>query len=312
MKIELRISSSFLSGSACDMRNFLILISSLDTKSLVSNDIQFGSAFHFFAAEMIRSKGDFAKSLIGARNIQAKPCEVKYGKKHLSESLYLTNVVTDWWDWKQEKDNFNILEVDGEPLVEKSFKLTVYEDDDLIIYLCGTIDKIGKFDKGPYGIGDYKTTSKTEQDIYFLTYKLRVQVRTYLYAIMQHAKLYPDSVWAMMAATPLVFFIDGIFLSPPSKGSMAEFVRSEMFSYKELGMDEFEILLNHKVAELVHMFKVWKSSEIKPYRNGILEGLCDYCKFARICSSASTPLLQNAIIKQHYVTRVYDPLNYND
>lgn len=310
MKAELKINASFLSGSACSLRNYFILIASLDTKNQIPIEIQFGSAFHQFASTIIKSNGNFGHSLMQARAVQALPCHVGYNKDYMTSPAYLTNVVTDWWDWYQESNNFEILVVDGEPLVEKSFKLKVFEDEYLIIWLCGTIDKIGKFKNGAYGIGDYKTTSKPDKSVYFDQYRLRVQLRTYLYAIQQHGILYPDSVFAKMSSTPLVAFIEGIFLTPPSKGSMASFQKSDMFQAKDMGLDEYERLLQQKIHELVNMWRDYNENKIIPERVGMLEGLCDYCKFAPICANKHNPILEQAVIKQHYITKLYDPMTF--
>lgn len=308
-KTELRINASFLNGSACDLRNYFILIASIDNKGVLPIEIVFGSAFHTFAADMIRLNGDFGKALSNAKAVQAQPSEIGYRKDFLADKAYLTNVCTDWWDWHKSSDNFQILSVNGEPLVEKSFKLKVYEDDKLVIYLCGTIDKIGKFEKGAYGFGDYKTTSKSDKEIFFAMYRLRVQLRTYMWAITQHAKLYPDSIWSEICATPLVAFIDGIFLKSPSKGSMAEFVRSEMFPVKTMDLEGYEFMLQRKVQEIANMWHEAQAGTI-PMQTGILEGLCDYCKYAPICANYHNPIIKEAVMKQHFVNKTYDPMTF--
>src|SRR5208337_2053637 len=63
------------------------------------------------------------------------------------------------------------------PATEISFKIPFYEDENLIVNLCGTIDMIGKFSCGCYTIGDWKNTTYWMEDEYLNQYAISKQLR---------------------------------------------------------------------------------------------------------------------------------------
>lgn len=343
-KFIVRLDASLMSQSGCRLRTYLKLFEQLNTQQ-VSNEIQFGTAFHYFAAEVKRNGGNFGKAFNGAKEIHARPCSITPKKEYLQEVSFLTKVCDDWYEWHEEKDSFEILfleetcahcqgsgtiDIDNELspvkcgycnssgkvkkyLVEQTFSIKIYEDDDVIVLLVGTIDKIGKFKNGCYGIGDYKTTAVRDPISYFRPYALSCQLRTYIYAVKKHAELYPDSIWAEMAKTPLVAFIEGIFYKPPSpQHKITEIVRSDCFQFKDWDMKDYEAMLQFKVAEVVHLYYMWRNNTV-PMREGIMTGTCGLyngsCMYFNLCA-APNDNIREQLVNKNYTKKEYDPLSW--
>lgn len=262
---------------------------------------------------MYLTEGNLALSLNAAKGVLAKPSLVETREEYFRDPVYLTSVCFEWWDWHTEKDSFELLkDGNGKPLVEKNFSFTIFEDDNLIIELCGTIDKVGKFKNGPYGIGDYKTTSKWDIQKYFLPSRLSVQLRTYYYAVMWHAKTYPDSIYAEMLKTPIVVFLDGVFLKSPSeraKGKLTTFERSDAMRITPQQMAEYQILLSRKVQQLVAMFYEWKNDKLIPYREGLMVDACKWCTYQNLCAT-DDEIIRASILKRDFVKKEYNPLMF--
>lgn len=309
----LKIDASLLKDSSCSLRTFYTLIGEVQ-EPLVSIDIQFGSAFHHFAATMRQTDGNFALAIKGAKEILARPCLMKPKKEYLADKIYLQGVCYNWWDWAQESDNLELYKLDGQVLAEKNFAFKVYEDEFLIILLCGTIDMLGKVKNGCAAIADYKTTSFKDDKAYFIPYSLSVQLRTYYYAVQWHAKEYPSSIWADMIKQPFGCFIYGIFLEPPSSSKQTRFLRSDLIQFNQADMEEYEMLLRSKIKQIVSMYEAWRINTIKPYREGIINGTCEQkfglCKYAPLCM-ATNETHQGHILRNNYVTRQYDPLLFS-
>lgn len=309
----LRIDASLLRESGCSLRLFYYLLMHYN-EQCVNIDVQFGSAFHHFASTMVKSDGNFALAIKGAKEILARtPVNIKKGKEYLADNRYLQKVCYDWWDWHVEKDNLLITRVDDEPFVEKNFALKVYEDDELIIELCGTMDFLGEIRNGWAAICDYKTTAVKDEEYYFRPYQLSTQLRTYRYAVKRYASLYPDSIWAKLQARMGGCFIYGVFHEPPSSGKDVRFIRSPLIQFKDWEMEEYEILLKQKVEQVRSLYYNFVKQGIVPLREGVINGCCKTewgeCKFASICAEPDA-VIRKHIIAKNYTTRTYDPLTF--
>src|SRR5574338_1651758 len=185
-KQRLNLDASALSISSCDYRLKLTVIDGLK-QPIVNNDTLYGTAFHKFISTMYETNGEFMTAVAAAKKAFAKPCVIKSTKKHLTEN-HLLKTCLDFWEHFGQKDDFEILHDDkGKPLVEVTFEILIYESEHLEIYLCGTIDKIGKFKNGAYAIGDYKVTSSWNIGEYLRPFRLSTQLHTYHWALTELA-----------------------------------------------------------------------------------------------------------------------------
>jgi PD-(D/E)XK nuclease superfamily len=316
-KRKIRIDASFLSSKAgCEEAILQGLLNGY-TFPIPSNDMQFGSAFHFFAAEMYRSGGDNGKAFKGASDILKKPCTIKEGKDYMN-TVYLGTTCFNWWDWHTSKDSIEVIKLpDGTPAVEQSFEFLVYEDSVCEIYLCGTIDKLGKVKNGVYCIDDYKTTSVGRERLdYLAQYELSVQMRTYRYAVAHYAKVAPSSIYAEISKSPVGARITGIFLQGKSKP--AEFITSDVFIFSDADMTEYKFLLESFCIKIARVYKqTIDYAGIANYglnREGMMTGYCGkkygVCDFFKTCVHHHNPAVKQAILDKHFAKRDYNPLMF--
>jgi hypothetical protein len=317
-KYIIRLDASALKESSCLLR--LINISVLGIKeTLTYNDTQYGSAFHTFISELHKTGGNFAEAQLKAVEMNERPSTTRGVKSHLS-SAHLVKTCIDFTKHFQENDQFEILSLDGKPLVEERFEISYYEDSTFAVYLCGTIDAIGKFRGGVYAIRDYKTKGlwanklangddrwiKAEISKYFQQYSMSIQLRFYLYCIkligsMQSdtplGKLFNDNIFGL--------FIEGIFTSSKEP---TRFAKSDVFILKQEDLDEFKNVLDDLIERFIKRIHLGDFDT----RDGIISGSCfenKYaCKYLASCN-APTPITRKMVLNDatKYKVETYDP-----
>jgi hypothetical protein len=211
------------------------------------------------------------------------------------------------------KDDFQVLQIDGKPLVEKNFALPYYSDDDIEVILCGTMDKIGKVKNSNYAVGDYKFTSVWNSVEYLASYALSPQLLFYTLALKLYAKIAPDSDIGKIGLTPVSAFIDGVFLGPDAKKVKLE--RSELFTFKQKQLDEFERLMMSKIMELKEeAIRLEADVTYEIPRYGMFNGACQthygLCKYFRVCS-APDKISRDMMLEKFFTKKEYNPLNFN-
>lgn len=310
MKRTIRINASALKNATCMLRFYRICIEGY--KSPVnSNAIEFGSAVHLFLSSMAITGGDLVVSLAMARKyFQETKMVIDYSKRYLDDQT-LCNVCVQYWSHLQNTDSFKILANEkNEPAVEVTFSNKFYEDDDFIVLLEGTIDKIGKFDNGCFALGDYKTTSipwgndrKQKLEAYFRGHEISPQLRFYRYNIELKAKLEPSTLMTEITARPLGCFIDGIFTS----SNETEFKRSRIHFFSDEDMLEFENMLKGFVTTVITILK----QQTVPPRHGVLNGACaggyKPCSFIDVCN-APGDIAREHVLKNNFIQSEYLPI----
>lgn len=347
MKRTIRINASALKNATCMLRFYRLCIEGY--KSPVnSNAIEFGSAVHLFLSSMAITGGDLVVSLALARKyFQEIKMVIDYSKRYLDDQT-LCNVCVQYWSHLQNTDSFKILSMDVdicekckgrkivyinplevtdkgvpcdlcnstgvhthvEPAVEVTFSNKFYEDDDFIVLLEGTIDKIGKFDNGCFALGDYKTTSipwgsdrKQKLEAYFRGHEISPQLRFYRYNIELKAKLEPSTLMTEITARPLGCFIDGIFTS----SNESEFKRSRIYFFSDEDMLEFENMLKGFVSTVITILK----GQTVPPRHGVLNGACaggyKPCQFLDACL-APGDIARAHVLKNNFIQNEYLPI----
>lgn len=196
--------------------------------------------------------------------------------------------------------------IDG-PATEVTFRIKIYEDDHIIVYLNGTIDSLGQIRNGCFAIGDFKTTKSWNKKEFLERFRLSRQLRVYVLACKLESQNHPDSILGKIGATRMGAFIDGIFLKPNSNDT--EYQRSEVYQFRE-----DDIAGTHKMI-LDFCKKLSDAIRLNYFpKEGILHGTCiqynKECKFAAICANNET--LGQVLLNKYFVKKKYDPLHYND
>ena len=193
------------------------------------------------------------------------------------------------------------------PSTELTFKIPFFEDDNVIINLCGTIDKLGKFVNGIFSIGDWKSTTSWDKELYLDNYALSRQLRVYRLALALMAEKNPDSTLGKIGNSNVGGFIDGIFLSANSLD--VKVVRSEVFQFSKDQLREFKHYLYsfcNRLSELVEC-------GTRGNKTGILNGACTTifgrCKFWDVCRHDGP--LGDMILGRDFSRKIYDPLNFD-
>jgi hypothetical protein len=308
----IKIDASALKNASCMLAFYNTVVEGYTTE-LNNNDVEFGSAVHLFIKIMFETDGNFATAMKAARNYyENKKMIVKYQKKYL-DVLHLCKTCTDYWFWLQNKgSDFQVLvnPTTGIPAVEITFSIKYYEDDYVIIYLEGTIDKLGKFINGCYAIGDYKTTSSRDAMEYFIAYRASTQLKFYLFCIKLYAQQNPGSMIAEACKVGQIgAFIDGVFLNGKDK---TDFHRSEIFFFKDEEMATYKILLDQKITKLVEHIR----DNTIPLPEGMLTDTCSKpensvggawrCRFWNACTQPDSIARQH-VFNHHFVKRPYEP-----
>lgn len=348
----IRLDASALKESACDYRLNMIVIEGYRDK-LPMNDTQYGTAVHKFISMMYLTHGNMMESLKAAKIDFQKPSELREKKDYLTETHFIKTCF-DYWQNFLEKDDFELLidekakcwqckghgldkvnsEIRGcniecaicsgkgtlsSPMVEVTFEIKIYEDEHYIVYLCGTIDKLGKFKNGCYALGDYKTTSSWDIKNYFNQYELSTQLLTYRYAIKKMGEIYPDSLLGHINQFPIGAFIDGVFLKSAKETS---FKRSEVYFTDKKHTDgllqEYEWNLGNIVTNLINDIAL----NHPPSRNGLTNGACAngygtsspngaLCRFFHLCA-CKDDIARAHVLKNNFAKKEYHPLKFHE
>lgn len=203
--------------------------------------------------------------------------------------------------------------IDG-PSTELTFKIPFYEDDYVIINLCGTIDKLGKFAGGIYSIGDWKSTSSWDKEKYLDQYKLNRQLRVYRLACKLEATRNPTSALGKIGNTNVGGFIDGIFLS--AKPNDVNVMRSEVYQFDDNKIKKFENSLINACKDLSTMVKEETNGEMTGILNGACtnvfgkEGIGGKCKFWSVCANDGP--VGDMLLARDFTRKIYEPLSFNE
>ena len=311
--LDINIDASSLSSSGCTLEWYRRVVQGYRAPR-VNNDIIYGVAVHKFIDTMFQTGGDMKAARDAAFKAFRIPKYDKPKKLYMSDERHMLATCFDYWENVVSKEaTFDIIKLpNGKPATELTFRFLWRDYDGVRIWLCGTMDKLGKIKNGCYAVGDYKTTSSWDEDNYFKTYELSVQLRFYIYALKQMAIHYPDSVLGQVGATNVGAFIDALFIK--AKVVENEYKRSDVFQFKPDHMAEFESMLITRVTRFVEHIKLIQEGQFKrPFKEGIIAGCCERkfgkCDFWNVCKSSDD--VAEVLLKRDFITKPYDPLNFN-
>lgn len=193
------------------------------------------------------------------------------------------------------------------PATEITFRIRLYEDDVIIVYLCGTIDRIGKFRNGPFAIRDWKNTTFWNEDEFLSEFELGRQLRVYTLACKLMSELEPQSILGKIGATNMGAMIDAIFVKKEPNEN--KYISSSIMQFGIKDMNEFREQLHRFCSKLsIHI----QHNDFP--REGILNGTCvkrfGKCRFFNVCK-ASNEIIASNLLKRDFKRKMYDPLNFN-
>lgn len=317
LPIDVNIDATSLSASGCLLHFTRKVVEGYRQNHGHGASMVYGIAVHKFIDTMFKT-GDMKVARAAAVKAFSMS-KIDHGKKlYLSDERHMnTTCVMYWQDVIQKEEKFDIIKLpNGEPATEQTFRFLYYTDEYVRIWLCGTMDKIGKFKNGCFAIGDYKSTSaRSDSPIaiktYFSSYQLSCQLRFYKFALLWMAEHQPQSVLGQIGATARVF-IDALFIRPKVVENVYE--RSDVYELTTEHMVEFKALLDMKIQELVTAVQVIHAGG-RPFKYGILNGNCETkwgkCEFWSVCKQQDDKIA-NLVLARDFHQKNFDPLKYNE
>lgn len=307
MKTIYKISSTSLGKSGC-LLNFHRTVALGYKELAMKSNLVYGIAVHKFIDVMFKT-GDMLQAQKKAKEAFALPKLDDKRSMHLSDERHmLTTCLNIWTNWIEEDGEYDVVKVDNIPLTEQTFEFKYYEDDYIIVYLCGTLDSIGQIRNGCYCIRDWKTTSSWDNVGYFKTYELSKQLRFYRLALRIMGEREPESTLGKIGLTNVGACIDAIFIKPNANDNVIK--RSNVFQYRKETIDEFEQSLKVFINELSHAHLLNRIH----LRQGILNGSCESkwgrCAFWNVCCADRQ--VEETLLKRDFKQVKYEPSNYND
>lgn len=305
-KVTIKLDASACKKSACGRHLYFDVIEGLKQPGYIGISLHYGSSCHKFA-EVYPQNKDVAASMAMAHTLFRSKVTDNGSKEWLNIN-HLTGscmALKDWIDGDSSNEYY-VNPVDNKLMCEVRFGLPYMSFPHCDILLCGTIDKVSKFKRGATVIGDYKTTATYKKDDYFTQYRLDPQMMLYRHALEWYAKHTKDNILAEIGSQKIGCYIDAIFLS---KTKDTEIQRSPVMFYSDSEMEDF-------IAELVatcYKLAKWTEDKVWPNREGMFNGACTHlygpCKYFSICS-APDKIAADAMIKNYFIQKPYDPLSY--
>jgi hypothetical protein len=314
--IDINIDSTALGSASCILRLKRTIIGeiidgSIDPlgayKSIPSASIIYGVAVHKFTDVMFKT-GDFPLAREAARKaFSVTKFPPGKNQQHLGDERHLiTTCYNLWTEYIEKESTYDIVQLPTGPATELTFRVLFYEDAFVRIWLCGTIDSIGKFKNGCFAIRDWKTTSMWDKDKYIKQYRLSRQLRIYTLACKLEAAKNPDSTLGRIGSTNMGAFIDAIFVR--SKANENEYVRSDVYQYSEDDLGKFSNTLKQLCGKLS-----WHVQCNDWPKEGILNGTCEgkyECPFWNVCSVNDS--VGSVLLARDFKRKNFDPLKYQD
>jgi len=320
--IEFNIGTTVLSTSGCILNFRRTTIGEIGDNlgayhSIPNASIVYGSAVHKFIDTMYKSGGYFPAAREAAEKaFERRKLPPKETQQWMADSKHLVSTCYNLWQQIESESTFDVITIpvkkpdgtvsDG-PATEITFRILFYEDNHIRVWLCGTIDTIGKFKNGCFAIRDWKTTASYKKDEYMAKFRLSRQLRVYTLACKLEAQNNPDSILGRIGATKMGAFIDAIFLKSNSNNN--EYARGEVYQYSEDDIAAFKLqLTNFCIILSGHVsLNYWPKQGIL---NESCSGMYGLCRFYNVC--AVNDNVGKVLLNRDFTRRPYDPFHNDD
>jgi hypothetical protein len=312
-KPEYYFDASANKESACRRRLFLIIVAGYREKEQ-SPSLSYGSACHRYV-ETLRKTKDHQQGIIDACKYYA-PYSSQWNDKEwrtLSHLMQSCGAYKNFYDSDRDLQSVS-LPIDGVEtvMVEQKFKLKIFENDFFILYLSGTIDEIGLYQKHKFVIIDRKTSS----------YYFKIDETLKMYQQSSQMLFYKYIAELSLNLKNLEVLIEGIFINSKEK---TKIVRTpEPFEYEPWRMKFFKDQLNETIKNLIvdltdyHMrFYGQDITDKEIFPMNFLA--CDSsrydkdkigaCKFFNICANSDSGIREH-MIKRDFIVKQYNPMMF--
>jgi hypothetical protein len=341
--IDINLDSTALGSAGCILNLHRTVVDGY-TEPIRDAKLIYGVAIHKYIDMMYKTKGHIPTARAEAKLAFSVPKADFRGKSpHLMDENHMIGTAFGTWEMYVKPDTeFELVELNlpcwkckgsgsvsnplgGElqtnqvcsvcngqksclqPASEVTFRILYYQDDIVRIYLCGTIDNIGKIKGGCYAIRDFKTTSTWSKKEYFSQYERARQLRIYTISLKLMAALEPDSILGQIGKTNTGVFIDAIFIKPSL--SDTSYGRSSVFTYRDSDLDAFRLTLDDQCKRLSQAIKTGYLPQ-EGLVNGACTGQWGKCKFWNVCNSSED--IAKVLLARDFKQKPFSPLNYNE
>lgn len=305
-KITFRLSSTALGKSACSLNLCRTVIDGYREK-FMSARIVYGIAVHKFIDTMYKT-GSMGLAVVNAKKAFDLPKTDIEKSLHLSDFRHLQTVAADVWSYCVLDSTYDVLSIDGKPMTEQTFSFKIYEDDFIVVYLEGTLDKLGQFKGGCFAIGDWKTTSSWDNVGYFEQFELSRQLRVYRLATILAHRADPDSTLGRIGGMKCGVFIDGVFLKPDPNECKVK--RSRVYMISDEEMHKFEVMLHLYCKELSFKVQYNRMENMEGTLNGSCEGKWGKCSFWNVCQAPAN--VKSVLLSRDFNKVEWKPSDYNN
>ena len=310
----INIDASSLSSLNCYRRYWTKFVLGLCGESLPYNDTELGSAWHVFRNVLAKEHNE-AKAVTAALNYFAARMQqgmiVRKDRDHL-DADYLTQLCMKYLHKFGKEKSFGKYEylnspIDGQPLVEQSFSIKLFENDMLRINFQGTMDEFVIHPAGYIIIGDDKTTSKWDVKKHLGGFRMKPQLKVYRLAVQLLAEQ-PGGEWfkELLETKRIGCRINGVFLKKSVND--VEFHHGDVIFYDDDELTTFRMMLRDLVDRIAKDV-IHGSPGVHPPPEGMLNDTCvsSYCEFAAACKMPES--VYNSMLN-NYAKRSYEPLNF--
>lgn len=311
MKTIIKLNASGMTHTNCPFRFWNTMVEGYYA-GVNSSKMVYGIGVHKYIDTMFKNKGHIGLARKAALAEFNKPKrDDKKSMWYSEEKHFLAVCYNTWEEWIMKDSQLDTVELaDGLPATEVTFSIPYYEDEWVIVFLEGTVDRIAKVKGGCYVINDFKTTAQYNPKEYLDKYRMSGQMRFYILFLKLMGELYPDSPLGKIGLTDVRACIDGIFL----KSSPAEtfYQRSDVFPYNDI--PKFRAALDATIQRLSGWVREKKEGK-ELLKTGILTGGCEgkwsLCTFFNVCQ-AQDEKIEKLLLERDFKKKPYEPLKHNE
>lgn len=173
--------------------------------------------------------------------------------------------------------------VNNQPLVEIDYRVPIYENNNIIIFLSGIIDLVTDTSQGEAFVRDYKTTSSWKHEEFLGYFNLSYQLLAYEYVV---SILYPS-----ICKPKVGIQVEGIFVQKSKPEPM--FHKTQIIYPTDEQKASFRLQLDEKIHRIEKAFNT--NQWLEDYT------MCKtdfYCPFFSVC--ATEPRFREDILKLDY------------
>lgn len=326
-KSTIIIDASALKKSSCVLRTFYITGKGYKKKGMVNNDMHIGSCWHAFRAEYRRT-GDDLLAHKAASDLWDEEEVFTKEKKQYVDKKFMQRMCMEYAElYPVDNDGLVRLKDGDDYLIEPKTKFVFPFrcEPDIDVLVAGTQDEVCYWNpsnsyKGGQMVDiiDGKVTGSWNTWKFIEDHLFNPQLILYRWTVKKYAKIKPNSIWEWIDRQPRVgASIDAVFYKAGTQKDdgmpQLTFKRSEPFVFKDWQLEEFELMLNKFVDDLVYWVRVYIKTGKLPPRFGILTDSCKdefgKCDFCPACAAVDEEQ-RESYLELNFIEKEYNPLMF--